>query len=79
VDFCLLTHLPLTPMPEPDIQVWTIWCLIDGDSKPFSVHVPVRNNTYDLKVIIQKTRQNGALAKVDAADLELWKASTSKF
>ena len=51
----------------------SLWCLIDGDSRPFEVDAPVDVNVNRLKEAIRAKKERGFLRDVDASDLELWK------
>jgi Crinkler effector protein N-terminal domain len=48
-------------------------CLIEGDSSPFIVRPEEDITIMDLKKLIREERKNGVLARIDAADLLLWK------
>jgi hypothetical protein len=57
--------------PTPD-DTRKLWCLIDGDFKPFDVTLLATRNVSDLKRLIW---EEGIKAKTDilAKDLTLWK------
>ena len=54
-------------------RVNSLWCLVDGDSRPFEVDVPVDVNVNRLKRLVHKEKERGFLRDVDASDLDLWK------
>jgi Crinkler effector protein N-terminal domain len=49
-----------------------VYCLVQGDSKPFSVTLR-DGDVADLKKLIQEQRQHGILHNIDSVDLVLWK------
>ena len=51
----------------------TLCCLIDGDSTPFDVTVPITRNVSDLNRLIWEEKGKGVLHDLNAADLTLWK------
>ena len=62
-------HTPLSLMSES--KIYSIWCFIDGELKPFSVLAYVDDNMDDLlRAIRLETR---TLRKFVASDLALWK------
>lgn len=70
-------HTILYDMTDPVVQ--RLWCLYEGDpATPFKVTVPADEDIHGLKEEIQKKRQYGAFAHVDATDLILWNVSTFK-
>ncbi|KAF9970837.1 hypothetical protein BGZ65_010832, partial [Modicella reniformis] len=50
----------------------TIWCMVDGESTPFSVKAKSTESVDDLKNIIKGKKEN-AFNDVDSKDLTLWK------
>jgi hypothetical protein len=50
-----------------------LWCLLEGEAKPFAVITDVGQNLFQLQQLIQS--QKLALRKVDASDIVLWKVS----
>ena len=52
-------------------------CLVEGDSAPFTLTVPLNVEVGDLKEIVHEKGQNGALSGVDAKDLVLLKVRNS--
>jgi Crinkler effector protein N-terminal domain len=62
-----LEHRPSLVAPMTDDTSRVLFCLIEGDSRPFKV-TPNKGDILDLKKLIQ-----GVLRNVDAKDLVLWK------
>jgi len=52
-----------------------LFCLIEGDTNPFSVTVSTDKSISFLKKVIRDIRKNGPLRDVDAPRLVLWKVS----
>ena len=52
-----------------------LWCLIEGETVPFNVKVPISETIDDLKVLIWEKRKN-TLRDIDASRLIVLKAST---
>jgi hypothetical protein len=50
-----------------------LWCIIEGDFKPFQVTVPGDSYVTVLKEAIVEKRKYGALRSIDATDLTVWK------
>ena len=51
-----------------------LWCLIEGDTRPFSVTVSSSVSTSKLKRMIKQEKENNSRVKsIDALDLILWK------
>ena len=61
----------------PDDTVLRLWCLVKDDPKPFKVIIRTNNDVDDLKELIHEKRKDGILRGIDAADLKLWKVSSS--
>jgi len=49
-----------------------VYCLVQGDSKPFSVTTS-NGVVSDLKKLIREQHQHGILRNIDSVDLVLWK------
>ena len=64
-----LEHRPSLVAPMTDDTSRVLFCLIEGDSRPFKV-TPNKGDILDLKDLIRK---NGVLRNVLAKDLVLWK------
>jgi hypothetical protein len=56
----------------------TLWCLIEGDSKPFEVEVPPSASIANLKNRVHNMGQHGMFRNIDAIDLVLWKVVYSQ-
>ena len=54
-------------------RVSSLWCLVDGDSRPFKVTALDDADVTDLKKLIKEEGKKGILCDVDAKDLDLWK------
>ena len=50
-----------------------LWCLLEGEARPFSVIADVGQNIYNLTELIQGKKP--ALHSVDASRIALWKVS----
>jgi Crinkler effector protein N-terminal domain len=66
----------LTTMPDDDVRV--LCCLFQGESTSIKVNVPVDAEIGDLKELVYEKGKKGTLSQVDAKDLVLLKASSSK-
>ena len=51
----------------------SLWCLIDGDSRPFKVTALDAADVTDLKEFIKEKRKESILRGIDPTVLELWK------
>ena len=80
---CSKIHYPFNPSsflasmsanPGP----LTLWCLIEGDSKPFEVEVPPSASIANLKNRVHNKGINVATHNIDAIDLVLWKVLYSQ-
>jgi Crinkler effector protein N-terminal domain len=49
-----------------------LWCIIDGESQPFTVIAPIHSDIHELKELIYDKIKNG-LRDINAQDLDLWK------
>ena len=54
-----------------------LWCLVERDSTPFDVTVPVNASIGRLKKLIHENGINDTERSILAKDLVLWKVSTS--
>ncbi|KIL60852.1 hypothetical protein M378DRAFT_905153 [Amanita muscaria Koide BX008] len=52
-------------------EVFSLWCLVDGESKPFTIVVNMNNTMDELRREIKLEKK--ALGGVDTSDLALWK------
>jgi hypothetical protein len=52
-------------------ELYSFWCIIDGESEPFSVVVDVDGNLDDLKRAIKS--EKNALKVVDTSSIVSWK------
>jgi hypothetical protein len=53
-----------------------LWCIVSGDSRPFTVSISTHDNISVLKERIYEKNKNGFLRDIDAKDLKLWKVSS---
>lgn len=57
-------------------ELCRLWCLIDGETKPFSVLASPNYDMDELMTAIQK--ENRVLRNIDTSDLVLWKVRISE-
>src|ERR1700728_2293318 len=60
-----------------DNDTLVLWCIVSGDSRPFTVRVPTDDYISVLKERIHEKAKNGVLKDIDAKDLDLWKFNES--
>jgi hypothetical protein len=52
----------------------TLWCLVEGDTTYFRIVTPPTTSIDELKELIKIKKENTLSLKVDASNLNLWKA-----
>jgi hypothetical protein len=67
------SRIPGPSSPIPEGKFCTIWCLIDGESMPFTIIANVDDNMDELGMAIRFEKPT--LREVGTSDLVLWKVS----
>ena len=64
---------------QADNIVCVLWCVVSAEQTltPFKIKATTNIDIGDLKEAIKEKGKNGALGRIDAKDLVLWKVSTS--